>query len=66
VSVVAVFALLVTALAQSNSGDLSALEAARKHLAQVSADQFVEWPGLDQVDAAELEWLELAELAGDL
>jgi hypothetical protein len=46
----------VTSLAQSSSGDLSALEAASKQLAAIA----------DQADAAELEWLELAELAGDL
>lgn len=45
----------VTALAQSG-GDLAALEAASTELGRVA----------DEADAAELEWLELAELAGDL
>jgi hypothetical protein len=45
----------VSQLAQSG-GDLAALEAASTQLAAVA----------DKADEAELQWLELAELAGDL
>ena len=45
----------VTTLAQSG-GDVAKLEATASKLAQVS----------EEADAAEMEWLELAELAGDL
>lgn len=45
----------MTALAQSGA-DVAALEAASTELGLAA----------DQADAAELEWLELAELAGDL
>jgi hypothetical protein len=45
----------VAQLAQAG-GDLAALEAASTQLAAVA----------DKADEAELQWLELAELAGDL